>query len=86
MTLCDQLYCLFLVITIDTDQSKQNGALIGGATATGGFGLIAFVALVVLFVRYKNKVGDLQTIQDQQLSKRHAYVQDDDVIDKEDTL
>ena len=95
MTLCEKLYSLFFVITIaDTDQNKQNGALIGGAAAAGGFGLIALVALAVLFVKYRiarrfmnrNKVGDLYTTQDQQLSRKHAYIQEDDMIDKEDTL
>ena len=95
MILCDKLYCLFLVITfIDTDQSKQNGALIGGVAAAGGFGLIAFVALAVLFVKYRiarrfmnrNKVGDLYTTQDEKLSRRHAYIQEDDMIEKEDNL
>ncbi|XP_020618090.1 ZP domain-containing protein-like [Orbicella faveolata] len=78
----------------DTDQNKQTGALIGGVAAAGGFGLIAIIALAVLFVKYRiarrfmnrNKVGDLYTTQDQQLSRRHAYIQEDDMIDKEDTL
>ena len=91
----DKLYCLFLVIAIvDTEQNKQTGALIGGAAAAGGFGLIAFVALAVLFVKYRiarrfmnrNKVGDLYTTQDQQLSRKNAYIQEDDMIDQEDTL
>ena len=95
MTLCDKLYRLFLEIAIvDTDQNKQTGALIGGVAAAGGFGLIAIIALAVLFVKYRiaqrfmnrNKVGDLYTTQDQQLSRRNAYIQEDDMIDKEDTL
>ena len=95
MTLCEKLYSLFFVITIvDTDQNKQNGALIGGAAAAGGFALIALVALAVVFVKYRiarrfmnrNKVGDLYTTQDQQMSRKHAYIQEDDMIDKEDTL
>lgn len=95
MTLCEKLYCLFLEIAIvDTDQNKQTGALIGGVAAAGGFGLIAIIALAVLFVKYRiarrfmnrNKVGDLYTTQDQQLSRKNAYIQEDDMIDKEDTF
>ena len=95
MTLCDKLYRLFLEIAIvDTDQNKQTGALIGGVAAAGGFGLIAIIALAVLFVKYRiarrfmnrNKVGDLYTTQDQQLSRKNAYIQEDDMIDKEDTF
>ena len=89
----ETLNCLFLVIVIvDTEQNKQTVALIGGAAAAGGLGLIAFIALAVLFVKYRiarllmnrNKVGDLYTTQDQQLSRKHAYIQEDDMIDKED--
>ena len=95
MTLCDKLYRLFLEIAIvDTDQNKQTGALIGGVAAAGGFGLIAIIALAVLFVKYRiarrfmnrKKVGDLCTTQDQQLSRKNAYIQEDDMIDKDDTF
>ena len=88
-------FCLFLVIAvIDTEQNKQTGALIGGAAAAGGFGLIAFIALAVLFVKYRiarrfmnrNKVGDLYTTQDEQMSRKHAYIQEDDMIDNDDVL
>ena len=75
------------------DKSKQT-ALIGGVAAAGGFGLIAVAALAFLFVKYRiarrfmnrNKVGDLYTTQDEQLSRRHAYIQEDDMIEKEDAL
>jgi len=78
----------------DTDQNKQTGALIGGVAAAGGFGLIVIIALAVLFVKYRiarrfmnrNKVGDLYTTQDQQLSRKNAYIQEDDMIDKDDTF
>ena len=81
-------------MTVDTGQSKQSAALIGGAAAAGGFGLIAVAALAVLFVKYRiarrfmnrNKVGDLYTTQDEQLSRRNAYIQEDDMIEKEDAL
>ncbi|KAL9987825.1 hypothetical protein ACROYT_G002193 [Oculina patagonica] len=77
----------------DTSQNKQT-ALIGGVAAAGGFGLIAVAALAVLFVKYRiarrfmnrNKVGDLYTTQDEQLSRRNAYIQEDDMIEKEDAL
>lgn len=79
---------------VETEQNKQNGALIGGTAAAGGFGLIAFVALAVLFVKYRiarrfmnrNKVGDLYTTQDEKLSRRNTYIQEDDMIEKENAF
>ena len=79
---------------VDTGKNKQPAALIGGVAAAGGFGLIAVVALAVLAVKYRiarrfmnrNKVGDLYTTQDEQLSRRNAYIQEDDMIEREDTL
>ncbi|XP_078357327.1 uncharacterized protein LOC144642207 isoform X3 [Oculina patagonica] len=78
----------------DPGKSKQ-AALIGGVAAAGGFGLIAVAALAVVFVKYRiarrlmnrNKVGDLYTTQDEQLSRKHAfYIQEDDMIEKDDAL
>ena len=79
---------------LDTGQNKQQAALIGGAAAAGGVGLVAVIALAVLFVKYRiarrfmnrNKVGDLYTTQDEQLSRRNAYIQEDDMIEKEDSF
>ncbi|KAJ7383305.1 hypothetical protein OS493_029271 [Desmophyllum pertusum] len=76
-----------------TDQSKQT-ALIGGVAGASAFGLIAAIALAVLFVKYRiarrlmnrNKVGDLYTTQDEQMSRRNAYIQEDDMIENEDAL
>ena len=87
-------YLFLVIVIVDTEQNKQTVALIGGAAAAGGLGLIAFIALAVLFVKYRiarrfmnrNKVGDLYTTQDQQLSRKHAYIQEDDMIDKDDVL
>ena len=78
----------------DTDENKQQAAMIGGAAAAGGVGLLALIALVFLFVKYRiarllmnrNKVGDLYTTQDEQLSRRNAYIQDDDTIEKEGSM
>ena len=75
------------------DKSKQ-AALIGGAAAAGGFGLIAVAALAVLFVKYRiarrlmnrNKVGDLYTTQDEKMSRQNAYIQEDDMIEKDDAF
>ena len=68
--------------------------MIGGAAAAGGFGLIAVVALAVLFVKYRitrrlmnrNKVGDLYTTKDEQMSRKNAYIQEDDMIEKDDAF
>ena len=76
---------------IDTGKSQQT-ALIGGAAAVGGLALIAIIALAVSAAEYRiarifmnrNKVGDLYTTQDEQMSRRNAYIQEDDMIEKED--
>ena len=78
----------------DTGKNKQQAAMIGGAAAAGGVGLLALIALVFVFVKYRiarllmnrNKVGDLYTTQDEQLSRRNAYIQDDDTIEKEGSM
>ena len=84
---------LHFSIFLDTGQSK-NAALIGGVAGVSGFGLIAIVALAVLFVKYRiarrfmnrNKVGDLYTTQEEQISRKNAYIQEDDMIEKEDSF
>ena len=77
----------------DTGKSQQT-ALIGGAAAAGGLALIVIIALAVLAVKYRiarrfmnrNKVGDLYTTQDEQMSRRNAYIQEDDMIEREDSF
>ena len=69
----------------------QQTALIGCAAAAGGLVLIAIIALAVLAVKYRiarrfmnrNKVGDLYATQDEQMSRQNAYIQEDDMIEKE---
>ena len=78
---------------VGTGQS-QNIAFIGGAAAGGGLALIAIIALAVLAVKYRlarkfmnrNKVGDLYAAKDEQMSRRNAYIQEDDMIEKEDAF
>ena len=68
--------------------------MIGGVAGASGVGLIAIIALAVLFVKYRiarrlmnrSKVGDLYTTQDEQLSRRNAYIQEDDMIEREDSF
>ena len=68
--------------------------MIIGAGAAGGFALIVIIALAVLAVKYRlarrlmnrNKVGDLYTTQDEQMSRRNAYIQEDDMIEGEDSV
>ena len=68
--------------------------MIIGAGAAGGFALIVIIALAVLAVKYRlartlmnrNKVGDLYTTQDEQMSRRNAYIQEDDMIEREDSF
>ena len=68
--------------------------MIIGAGAAGGFALIVIIALAGLAVKYRlarrlmnrNKVGDLYTTQDEQMSRRNAYIQEDDMIEKEDSF
>ena len=81
---------LFLFVFIDT--GKQSAAVIGGATAAGGIGLVAVIALAVVLVKYrilrlmtnKNKVRDMYsgTTQDEQMSRRNTYIQDDDTVER----
>ncbi|XP_027042986.1 deleted in malignant brain tumors 1 protein-like [Pocillopora damicornis] len=74
----------------DTGKNKQT-ALIGGVAGAGGFALVAVAALAVLFVKYRiarrfmnrNKVGDQYATQDEQLSRRNAYVQPEDMVEQE---
>ncbi|XP_066022017.1 uncharacterized protein [Pocillopora verrucosa] len=77
----------------DSGQNKQT-ALIGGVAGAGGFALVAVAALAVLFVKYRmarrfmnrNKVGDQYATQDEQLSRRNAYVQPEDMVEQEDSF
>ena len=34
----------------------------------------------------RNKVGDLYSAKDEQMSRRNAYIQEDDMIEKKDTF
>ena len=86
MQVCLQYYFFSL------DTGKQSAAVIGGATAAGGIGLVAAIALAVVLVKYrilrlmtnKNKVRDMYsgTTQDEQMSRRNIYIQDDDTVER----
>ena len=87
MQVCLQYYFFSL------DTGKQSAAVIGGATAAGGIGLVAVIALAAAFlVKYrilrlmtnKNKVRDMYsgTTQDEQMSRRNTYIQDDDTVER----
>ena len=81
------VYNSIFFVFIDTE--KQSAAVIGGATAAGGVGLVGIIALAAVFVKYrilqlminKNKVRDMHddTTQDEQMSRRSSYIQDDDI-------
>ena len=81
-------------IFVDTGNADRQAVVIGSATAAGGVGLIAIIVLAVLFVKYRiarlllnrNKVGDLYTTQDEHLNRRNAYIQEDDMIEKNESL
>lgn len=76
------------------DTSKQSAAVIGGAAAAGGLALVAIIALAVLFVKYRiarlllnrNKIGDLYATQDEQMSRKNAYIQEDDMTENTDEM
>ena len=86
MQVCLQYYFFSL------DTGKQSAAVIGGATAAGGIGLVAVIALAVVLVKYrilrlmtnKNKVRDMYsgTTQDEQMSRGNTYIQDDDTVER----
>ena len=90
MQVCLQYYFFSL------DTGKQSAAVIGGATAAGGIGLVAVIALAVVLVKYrilrlmtnKNKVRDMYsgTTQDEQMSRRNTYIQDDDTVERNDVI
>ena len=85
-----ELWFLSCIQISDTGKNKQT-ALIGGVAGAGGFALVAVAALAVLFVKYRiarrfmnrNKVGDQYATQDEQLSRRNAYVQPEDMVEQE---
>ena len=70
------------------------GALIGGVAGAGGICILAFAALGILFVKYRvarrlmnrNKVGDLYATQEEEMSRKNAYIQEDDMNTNEDSL
>ena len=80
---------------LDTTGNSQAG-LIGGIAAAGGFGIIAVIALAVLFNKYRiarrfvnrNKVADLYTTGGEHMGRRNAYIQEDDTgtIEREDSF
>ena len=78
----------------DTGENKKEAALIGGIAGAGGLGLIAIVALAVVFVKYRiarrfmnrNKVGDLYSAQEEKMSRKNAYIQENDMTDRNDSL
>ncbi|PFX27727.1 hypothetical protein AWC38_SpisGene7570 [Stylophora pistillata] len=74
------------------NKETQSAAVIGGATATGGVGMVAVMALAVVFVKYRilclmmmnrNKVRDIYTgtAQDEQMNSGNAYIQDGDTVE-----
>ncbi|XP_074622583.1 uncharacterized protein LOC141880862 isoform X6 [Acropora palmata] len=74
-------------------QGKKVGTLIGGVAGVGGVCILAFAALGILFVKYRlarrlmnrNKVGDLYATQNE-MGRKGAYIQEDDINSKEDSL
>ena len=76
----------------DTGQNKKDAAHIGGVA--GGVCILAFSALVILFVKYhvarrflkRNKGGDLNATQGQEMERKNAYIQEDDMNAKDDSL
>ena len=81
-------------IFLDTGNTDKQAVVIGSATAAGGVGLVGLVVLAVLFVKYRiarlllnrSRVGDLYTTQDEHTSRRTAYIQEADMIEKDESL
>lgn len=70
----------------DTGTTGKQAAIIGGATAGGGVGLLLIIGLAFLFVKYRiarlllnrNKVVDMYATADEHMSGTgSAYVQED---------
>lgn len=79
-----------LCYPIDKKKSQSEQVLWIGATAgSSGALFIAIAVLGVLFVKYRvarrlknrNKVADLYTAQDEQMSRRNAYIQEDNMME-----
>ncbi|XP_044165773.1 uncharacterized protein LOC114963338 isoform X8 [Acropora millepora] len=78
----------------DAGQNKKEAALIGGVAGAGGVCILAFAALGFLFVKYRvarrlmnrNKVGDLYATQEEEMDRKNAYIQEDDMNAKEHSL
>ncbi|XP_067017043.1 CUB and sushi domain-containing protein 3-like isoform X1 [Acropora muricata] len=78
----------------DAGQNKKEVALIGGVAGAGGVCILAFAALGFLFVKYRvarrlmnrNKVGDLYATQEEEMGRKNAYIQEDDMNAKEHSL
>lgn len=76
----------------DTGPSKKEGALIGGVV--GAVCVLAFAALGIVFVKYRvarrlmnrKKVGDLYVPLEEEIGRNNAYIQEDDLNTKEDSL
>lgn len=76
----------------DTGQSKKEGALIGGVVGAGA--VLIFAALGIVFVKYRvarrlmnrKKVGDLYVPLEEEIGRNNAYIQEDDLNTKEDSL
>jgi len=78
----------------DTGKTDKQAVMIGSVTAAGGFAVLAIIGLAVLFIKHRiarlmmnrNKVGDLYTTQDEQMRRQNAYSQEEDMMEKDETL
>jgi len=78
----------------DTGKTDKQTVMIGSVTAAGGVAVLAIIGLVVLFFKYRiarlmmnrNKVGDLYTTQDEQMRRQNTYIQEEDMMEKDEIL
>lgn len=83
---------IYFSLLSDTGQSKKEGALIGGVA--GAVCVLAFAALGIVFFKYRvarrlmnrKKVGDLYVPLEEEIDRNNAYIQEDDLNTKEDSL
>lgn len=86
------MYFVYLCYPIDKKQSKQAPWIGATAGACSGALFIVIAVLGVLFVKYRvarrlknrNKVADLYTSKDEQMSRRNAYIQEDNMMETDD--
>ena len=78
------------IFRADTGNTGKHAAIIGGASAAGGIGLLLIIGgvafavvmfrLVRLLMKNPNQVRDLYATQDGSANRQSSYIEEDDMI------